>query len=99
MSQWRLLDLFLLMLVVAAAYRLLGWSGAVFAAIDSELAEEIRRLRGVIRSGHAHSVCHKGVMARATEPGNDILDSPSPLKVPSPSERERVRVRVALYSR
>ncbi len=31
-NQWRLLDLFLLMLAAAAAYRLLGWSGAVLAA-------------------------------------------------------------------
>lgn len=32
LSQWRLLDLFLLMLAAAAAYRLLGWGGAVLAA-------------------------------------------------------------------
>jgi len=31
-NQWRLLDLFLLMLAAAAAFRLLGWSGAVLAA-------------------------------------------------------------------
>ena len=31
-NQWRLLDLFLLMLAAAAAYRLLGWSGAALAA-------------------------------------------------------------------
>jgi hypothetical protein len=31
-NQWRLLDLFLLMLATVAAYRLLGWSGAVLAA-------------------------------------------------------------------
>lgn len=32
LNQWRLLDLFLLMLAAAAAYRLLGWSGAALAA-------------------------------------------------------------------
>jgi hypothetical protein len=32
LNQWRLLDLFLLMLAAAAAYRLLGWGGAVLAA-------------------------------------------------------------------
>ncbi len=32
MNQWRLLDLFLLMLAAAAAFRLLGWSGAALAA-------------------------------------------------------------------
>jgi hypothetical protein len=32
LNQWRLLDLFLLMLVVAAAFRLLGWAGAAVAA-------------------------------------------------------------------
>ena len=31
-NQWRLLDLFLLMLAAAAAFRLLGWGGAVLAA-------------------------------------------------------------------
>lgn len=31
-NQWRLLDLFLLMLAAAAAYRLLGWGGAALAA-------------------------------------------------------------------
>ena len=31
-NQWRLLDLFLLMLAAAAAFRLLGWTGAVLAA-------------------------------------------------------------------
>jgi hypothetical protein len=29
-NQWRLLDLFLLMLAAAAAFRLLGWGGAVW---------------------------------------------------------------------
>ena len=32
LNQWRLLDLFLLMLAAAAAFRLLGWSGAALAA-------------------------------------------------------------------
>ncbi|HEY7639367.1 MAG TPA: hypothetical protein VH814_06550 [Steroidobacteraceae bacterium] len=32
LNQWRLLDLFLLMLAAAAAYRLLGWSGAALTA-------------------------------------------------------------------
>lgn len=32
LSQWRLLDLFLVMLAAAAAFRLLGWSGAAVAA-------------------------------------------------------------------
>jgi hypothetical protein len=32
LNQWRLLDLFLLMLAAAAAYRLLGWGGAALAA-------------------------------------------------------------------
>jgi hypothetical protein len=32
LNQWRLLDLFLLMLVAAAAFRLLGWTGAAIAA-------------------------------------------------------------------
>jgi hypothetical protein len=31
-NEWRLLDLFLLMLAAAAAYRLLGWQGAALAA-------------------------------------------------------------------
>ena len=31
-NQWRLLDLFLVMLAAAAAFRLLGWGGAVLAA-------------------------------------------------------------------
>ncbi|HEV8332931.1 MAG TPA: hypothetical protein VGQ22_16015 [Steroidobacteraceae bacterium] len=31
-NQWRLLDLFLVMLAAAAAYRLLGWGGAALAA-------------------------------------------------------------------
>jgi hypothetical protein len=31
LNQWRLLDLFLLMLAAAAAYRLLGWGGALLA--------------------------------------------------------------------
>ncbi|HEX2495132.1 MAG TPA: hypothetical protein VHK24_15270, partial [Steroidobacter sp.] len=33
LDRWELLDLFLLMLVSAAAYRLLGWSGGVIAAL------------------------------------------------------------------
>jgi hypothetical protein len=32
LNQWRLLDLFLLMLAAAAAFRLLGWSGAALTA-------------------------------------------------------------------
>ena len=33
LSRWQLLDLFLLMLVTAAAYRLLGWQGAAVAGL------------------------------------------------------------------
>ena len=77
LDRWQLLDLFLLMLVTAAAYRLLGWRGAAVAAsaYSSRTTKQVHRAgsgstrssRSRLRAWFPRDVCGpgSGCIARA----------------------------------